>query len=366
MILPEFISTDAEAIISEMVAYYEELTGRTLQPGQAERLLINAFAYREALIRQQIQYACSQMLVNFANAPALDELGVLVGVERLAAAGAAVTIRFTLLAGHNGIVIPSGTRVASSDGKVNFATQSNVSVASGVNSVDVECFSEETGTLANGYGIGAITKILDPQPFIVSASNTTVSAGGADIETDEELRDRIKLAPSQYSVAGPADAYKFFAKSASSSIIDVAVTNPTPGTVNVYPLVKDTFPTPSEILSLVASVVNDQKVRPLTDTVVVLSPSAVYYDIEIEITIYEGESPEAIQEAAESALEAFQERRRTTLGLDALINQIEHTAFVDGVYQVAVVSPAVNQIISEIQVAVCNSVTVSITGTNNG
>ena len=78
---PEFISIDPQTIISEIKSDYEQMTGQTLYPGQVEQLLINALAYREVLLRTQIQNAATQNLVAFSSAPFLDFLGDLVGVK---------------------------------------------------------------------------------------------------------------------------------------------------------------------------------------------------------------------------------------------------------------------------------------------
>lgn len=69
---PEFINRDPQTIIAEMKADYEARTGKTLEPAQVETLLINAFAYRESLLRNQIQDAALQNLVAFARYPMID------------------------------------------------------------------------------------------------------------------------------------------------------------------------------------------------------------------------------------------------------------------------------------------------------
>src|SRR5690606_30614196 len=104
---PQFIDIDAAAIVNEMIADYETATGKKLAPAQAERLLINGFAYREYLLRTAINEAALQNLVAFARFPALDYLGELVGVRRLPPSKAGCLIRFTLVAGHGALVIPS-------------------------------------------------------------------------------------------------------------------------------------------------------------------------------------------------------------------------------------------------------------------
>lgn len=367
---PSFIERDGSKIVAEMVEYYQTLTGRTLHPAQAERLLINAFAYRELLLREQIQATAVQMLVEFATDPALDYLASLVGVVRLAASGATATIRFSLIDGHNGVVIPANLRVGSVDGRVVFATAENVTVDVGTETADVEVFCETLGELGNGYEAGEISQILDPQPFLTAAENLATTSGGADEETDDELRERIQLAPSAFSVAGPTDAYKFHAKSASPAIIDVYVPEipDVPGTVLIYPLVSGGIETPPEILALVAAACNNKKVRPLTDTVEVISPTVVDYDVELDVVIYtDGDSP-TIQAAIEAALQTYTQTRATQLGKDVPVSQLIALATFDvnQVFQVTVVSPSADVEIDPNEVAICGSITVNITGESDG
>ena len=42
---PQFIERDADKITQEWIALYEEKTGKTLQPAQIERLLIDVGVY---------------------------------------------------------------------------------------------------------------------------------------------------------------------------------------------------------------------------------------------------------------------------------------------------------------------------------
>lgn len=57
---PNFIDRDPAQITSEMIAQYEDASGKKLYPAQAERLLIDLFAYRENLVRIAIQEAAKQ------------------------------------------------------------------------------------------------------------------------------------------------------------------------------------------------------------------------------------------------------------------------------------------------------------------
>src|ERR1700691_6668819 len=94
---------DPNKILTDMIAEFEAASGRTLQPAQVERLLINLYAYRESLVRNAIQYAGQQNLLAFAVFPMLDYLGQLLGVTRLAAQGAVTTLQFTM---QNALTLP--------------------------------------------------------------------------------------------------------------------------------------------------------------------------------------------------------------------------------------------------------------------
>jgi len=363
---PELINRDPEQILSEMIADYQTCTGRTLEPAQAEMLLINAFAYRESLIRNQIQDAGLQCLVEYARFPMLDFLGQLVGVTRLPSQSAQTTLALTLVTGHGDVVIPTGLRVQSTDGRATFELIQDYTVLSAVDTVSVTAIAQQNGTSFNDYAIGTITEILDPQAYLATASNTTVSEGGTDEETDDQLRERIKLAPNSFSTAGPYKAYEFWAKSASPLIIDVEVTNPTPGTVEVFPLVEGLSTTPSEILDAVEVILNDERIRPLSDTVVVTSPTAVDTDIVVNLVLYDGAVQIDIVPVVQANLEAFRDGRRKLLGQDVIIDQIKAVCMIDGVYKANIATPSADLIIDQTEFANIGTITVNVTGTNEG
>ena len=105
----------------------------------------------------------------------------------------------------------------------------------------------------------------------------------ADDEEADNLRDRIRQAPEKFSNAGSRGAYRYHTLSAHQSIIDVAITSPSPSVVNIYPLSDDGNPS-QEVLEIVLKYLSDDKIRPLTDYVQVLSP--VKHDFNIRATIY--------------------------------------------------------------------------------
>jgi phage-related baseplate assembly protein len=363
---PIFIERDTEQVLAELIASYESLAGRPLQPAQPERLLLNAFAYRETLIRQAIQDTAVQNLVRFSSAPVLDYLGEIVGVKRLAPAPASCTIEFTSAIGNPGGSIPAGTRVASTDGKVVFATKTAIPVPGTIGtSFSVSAEALVGGLGGNGYVPGTIVNVLDPSPLIESAVNTDTTSFGTDEEDDEGLRERIQLAPASFSNAGSRGAYIFHTRTAHPSIIDVAVTSPTPGTVNIYPLVEGGITTPTPVINSVAAALNDEKIRPLTDTVVVLSPTAVNYAIVVNLVVLTSADSGDVQDAVEAALTNFATNKRLKLGRDVMASQIIAECMIDGVYT-ATLSGWSDKIIGATEFPKNTSITVTVTGTNVG
>lgn len=363
---PRFVYVDAQAVLSELIAQYELESGKPLQPAQPERLIFNAFAYRETLVRQAIQDTAVQNLVSFSSAPVLDFLGEIVGVKRLAPAPAVCQLTFTFVFGHSGGTVPAGTRVASTDGQAIFVTKQEIPVPALVSSFTVDAEALVGGLGGNGYVPGTITNLLDPQTFIQSVTNADTSEFGTDEEDDEGLRNRIRLAPGQFSNAGSRGAYVFHTFSAHPSIVDVAVTNPTPGTVNVYPLVEGGITTPVPVVNSVIAALNSERVRPLTDTVVVLSPTAVTYTITANIVVLSTYNTSDVQAAVVAALTEFVATKRLKLGRDVMQSQVIGVIMsVDGVYTAALASWS-DKIIAATEFPKNTAITVNVTGTNVG
>lgn len=105
---PTFLNIDPEAIKAELKQDFENMTGRILYPGQVEQMLINAFAYREYLIRSQIQESATMNLVEFSRAPFLDHLGMLVGVRRLIDSKASAVFQLDFETPHEALIMPKG------------------------------------------------------------------------------------------------------------------------------------------------------------------------------------------------------------------------------------------------------------------
>ena len=342
---------DPNLILADMIAEFEAASGRTLQPAQVERLLINLYAYRESLVRNAIQYAAQQNLLAFASFPMLDYLGQLLNVTRLASQPAVTTLQFTLT---NALTVPftiaAGTQVGTNDGQFAFATSAAVIIAAGGTIATVAAAATAPGAGANGYLAGQASVQLNPNALIGSVTNTSTTTGGSAPETDDHLRTRIQAAPNQFSIAGPIGAYRFFAIGADPSIVDAQIVSPAPGSVNVYiltgPVTQQPSPAPnsagvanSALLAKVATVLNADTIRPLTDTVNVLAVTEVDYQITATVTLYSDADPTATVIAATLAVEELAIELASKIQRDIVPSQIIAALSVAGVYGVTLTSP---------------------------
>ncbi|OMH40227.1 baseplate assembly protein [Desulfurobacterium indicum] len=361
---PVFVEADYEKIINELIASWEAQTGARLQPAQLERLILDVIAYRENVLKLAINEAAKQNLLAFAKGEELDHLGALLGVKRLPSQPALTTLRFEFQEPLPvQILIPKGTQVRSSDGKVIFQTKEDVNAEIGSEYVDVLAECTEVGIIGNGYETSTINELVNPLPYVSKVYNITISTGGADVEDDDHFRSRIQLAPESFSNAGSKGAYIYFAKTAHQDIVDVAVESPEPGVVNVYPLLKGGVIPGDEIISLVEETLNADKVRPLTDKVQVLPPDPVSFDINVDLYIYKSYTTLAntIKTEAENRLNAYAEKLKNKLGMDIVPEQIiDLLQSIPGVYRSQINSPSECQVLPLNQVAVVNLITVNI------
>ena len=366
---PVFVFSDWESLYKEIVSAYERAAGVTLSKGQVESILLSIFAYRENLLRIMMNEVAKQNLLAYARGEVLDHLGALLGVSRLPARPAITTLRFYFDQElPQEILLPRGTRVASQDRKVVFATDRDIQVSPGTTYVDVTATCETPGTIGNGYLQGQITELIDVIPYIASVENISISYGGADVEDDEHFRERIQLAPEHFSTAGTEGGYRYWAMTAHQDIADVAVWSDSPGHVRVAVLMKGGGLPSQEVLDLVQKTLSAERVRPLTDWVSVEAPEQIFYEIKADLFLYKSHSMLAqnILEAAQARLERYAQMKKERLGQDIVPEQIVGVLQkISGVYRAIVISPSYIEL-KKNQVAICQNITITIAGSVDG
>ena len=365
--MPEvnFIEHDAAIIKQEMIADFEAFTGMTLATGDPRRQFLLWMAEKFIQLNTAHNAGDQQTLLSYAQGEHLEAIGSLFRTTRLPSSKAQTTIRFTLSqAVANAYTIPKDFAVT--NGVVTFVTDDELVIAPGETVGEMTATCTVEGDAGNGYLEGQVSTIVNPMTFLESAVNVTMTSGGADAENDEDLADRIRLAPNSFSVAGPERAYMYHAYSVSSSIIDVAVTSPTPGVVHVSPLVEGGALPGEELLAEIEERLLDDNIRPLTDEVHAIAPTPVEYSIVVDYWINEEDKNKSssIQKAVTDAVEKYRLWQQTKIGRDILPAQLIHNVIGAGAARIdnATMSPSDFVELNADQVAQCTSITVNYKG----
>lgn len=275
-----FAPETASETETRILTAYEQIARVTLQPGDPVRLFLETLVYETIIQNGVTNLAGRQNLLAYASGGHLDHLGALMGVERIPAQPSRCVLTFAIGQPLDfALPIPAGTRVATQDGKIAFATARMASIEPGQTEASVAAFAVTTGAEANGLVAGQLCQLVDPLPYIISARNSSLSMAGSDVESDDRLRERIRLAPESFTVAGSVGEYEARTLAVSQDIEEVAVYSPEPGVVDVrFTLVGGELPD-AAMIALVKDALSSETVRPLTDMVLAGAPDVVSYDI---------------------------------------------------------------------------------------
>lgn len=342
-----FAQGDAADVEAAVISAYERLAGVTLQRADPVRLFLESLAYVITVQNNVIDLAGKQNLLAFAQGGHLDHLGALMGVTRIPAAPARCTLRFSVgevLA--FALPIPAGTRVSTQDGKISFATELAAEIPAGELSVDVPARAAEAGLAASGLVAGQVCRLVDPLPHIVSAVNVTATSEGADVEDDARLRERIRLAPESYTVAGSAGQYEARVLEVSADILAVSVHTPEPGVVDVRFVLEGGELPDADMIALVRDHLNAETVRPLTDQVLVGAPDVVEYAISGTWYLTRADSAllGPVAQAVARAVEEFRVWQRSAPGRDINPTRLVAMLHEAGAKRVELASPVFTEL----------------------
>lgn len=218
----------------------------------------------------------------------------------------------------------------------------------------------------------------------------------AVMESDEDFRERITLAPASFSVAGPEAAYVYHARSASGDVLDASATSadaddiraivsdvlaahaaapelvadmdaaldaatwPGDVLVSVLSRVGDGTASP-DLLDTVSGYVGAADKRPMTDHVTVESAEIVPFAVEATLWSFAGPDPDVAMAAARAQLDAYLDNSRR-LGRDITMSGLYAALQVAGIQNVELASPAASIVIGPTQAAYCTGVTLTYGG----
>jgi phage-related baseplate assembly protein len=381
----QFANGDARALADKLKELYETIRRANGEPGYRlplaapERLMQLTEAAVLAQVNQDIDYAGKGNLLYFADENTIEYIGYLYGErgKRMPASYALTTLRYTLSVERSTItVIPSGLRVTP-DNKIFFATQKTLEIPPGQLYGDIEAQCLTQGVTGNGFAPGEIKNMVDLVPFVALVENLTASAGGAEKENLETYRERLRMLPESFSVAGPDGAYEFWARAANTGIVDAKVWMPEldlqsfagflapwgitdsagfynalgdyyresgtgPGNVDVTVLMQGGELPSEEILNQVKTTLSDKTRRPLTDYVHVVAPRPKGFDVAARYWIETGKATEAVSiiDAVDKAVERYIAWQKSRLGLDILPDMLHKLIMDCGVKRLEITEPA--------------------------
>lgn len=342
----DFMPRTVDQLLSEMIGDYEReyyrITGtkKSVAPASEERIYLYTEAYRVYLIYQMIDRGLKMNLPKYAEGDFLDNLAALFGIKRLPAQQSESRAQFSLSALQSTSVrIPAGTRLTTSNG-LYFATVAETVIESGQASGECNLRSLTAGADTAGINPGQINVLVDPIPFVSEAVNILPSQGGADVESDANLRLRIYYFKDSYSTAGPESAYIYFIRSYSQSIEGISISSTEPGMVNVcITLTGGEIPQQPFIDALQEYLFTDK--RPFTDNLVISAPEVLAYAVECTYYIARSNQKRAaeIHKDVEAAVDAYLTWQGAEIGRDISPDMLTKKIMQAGAKRVPIVSP---------------------------
>ena len=364
----EFVTVDPQEVIDALVSLYKstynQITGKniTLSGSDPEMIFLNAVALYIVQILNKQNYIAKQNFLRFAEGNHLDLIGEGRDVIRQQAKSASVYVRFVYSHVLTGVqTIPAGTRVTAGD-NVYFQTTESITIPVGISESDVRMYCMTEGSAGNDYEVGSLNILVDPLPWVAEVRNIENPSGGSNEEDDDLYRERIRLSPEGYSVAGPELAYVYRTKEYDPNLLDVKVISPEPGMVNVCVLgVDGSIPGQSELDSLKVYLGQKDK-RPLTDHVITSAPVEISYDV--KLTYYIGANTinqTQLKSEIEKAVQDYILWQRSRIGRDIDPSELIRIVKNAGASRVAVVSPQ-HTSVDDLNIAVARTIDVGFGG----
>lgn len=218
---------------------------------------------------------------------------------------------------------------------------------------------------AEGEDLEQLAANFDVQRLTITpADDSTVPPTPAVMEGDDSLRERAQEAFEGLSVAGPAKAYEFFARSADGRVADARAFSPAGAEVVVSVLSHLGDGTADEsLLATVRAALSDDDTRPLADRLTVQSARIVPYRIRATLYLAPGPAAEPILSAAGKRADAYRTARRR-IGRDINRSAITAALHVEGVEKVVLIEPAEDIALDLTQAGYCTDVDIKNGGTS--
>ncbi len=216
---------------------YESYAG--FCPQEQSDIMIRLKALAAEIYKEHVyaEYVLRQMFPSTAAGEYLDRHAAERGLSRKQATKAHGMVRFyPAEEEHGDILIPAGTVVCTYTDMHRYVTDYDVVLSAGEDWVNAPITAVEEGAASNAYG-GTVTIMVTPVTGIGRIYNGSLVIGGTDVESDDELRERLLDTYVNISNGTNAAYYKSLAMSVGGVYSASVVGCPRgAGTVDVYVL----------------------------------------------------------------------------------------------------------------------------------
>lgn len=305
-------------ILARMVESYTGYSGSAPSPESDIMIRLRVLAGEIYEARVNAEYIKRQIFASTATGEYLDRHAAERGLSRKAATCASGRVYFfAQQMDHDDILIPAGTEVCSPSDRLRFTTIGDSVIEAGDECVSVRVAAAAPGAAGNAR-VGAVTVLVTPVIGVGRVSNTNPFSGGADAESDDELRARVIDSYVNISNGANAAYYKGIALSVdgvySASVVGRGRGN---GTVDVYISGRGTQAS-AAVKQRVQALLNEG--RELNVDVLARDPSAVEVTLYIRLAVEDGYDFSSVAEQTRSAVSGY--IASLGIGADVLLSRI--------------------------------------------
>lgn len=187
---------------------------------------------------------------------------------------------------------------------------------------------------ATGADLDNLAAFYGVERLVIAPATDTVDAV---LESDDDLRTRITLAPELFPAVGrTSGGYRAIALRAAPTLADVAPLKGDGGRLALVLLGRDgDGSVPAETISIVQTALEQDDAAQLTDVVTVRSATIIPYAPVVNVLTRIGPDPNLIRSAVEAGIRSYAASRRK-IGLRVYRQQLEAAASVGGVERATV------------------------------
>ncbi|MBR4934499.1 MAG: baseplate J/gp47 family protein [Anaerotignum sp.] len=283
-----------ESLKEEML---QEITLTDKREGSYVNDMISTSAMEGEKAYAALRHVISIFFKQDAKGEYADKFAGEYGIVRKMGTKAEGEVTFT---GEPGAVIPSGTMCTTASGLVFLTTVEGTIGEDGT--VTVPAIAENVG---DNYNIlaGYINTLPVAIKDVTAVTNARIFVGGTDVETDEELMERLLLRLRTPATSGNKYHYMQWALEVNGvGDAQVFPLENGPGTVGVMPITSGGRAPDQDILDAVYAHIEEQ--RPIGATVRVYAPSEVMITVNAGIEITSAVSLESVTAAYKSLFAA--------------------------------------------------------------